>query len=376
MNWLKRLAVTALSGLIVVQCATLTASAANGALVGYSENREIVRIHITPSAGKDSDFVKKLPRRLTANKETMAFPVKEWQIPERWEYNEIPMYFQSDYPDALYGSGTVETCGAGITSLAMVATYLTGYEYLPDQLARHFAGKANEDVARLTIASKALGLPCKTSESWSAVTEALKYGKPVIIQLDRLSAFTDLKETNSQHFVILTGKTKDGRILVQDPSGDHYVNETLQEGFLNGFAEETVETGFRYAWIYDKQAVPADLERYADTAEPAAKNRYTKVKLTPAEKQLLARVVAVNGYGECVEGQQAMIEVLLNRLLSKQFPNDLRELLFGEEPMCDIALLNEVELTGVEYRIVERALKGPYILSGTTVTDFTYQCHK
>ena len=48
---------------------------------------------------------------------------------------EVPLYFQTDYPDALYGEGTVATDGCGITSLAMVATALTGHTYLPDELA-------------------------------------------------------------------------------------------------------------------------------------------------------------------------------------------------------------------------------------------------
>lgn len=376
MNWLKRLTAMTLSALFFLQCAALDASAAAGSLVGFSENWGIVRIDITPVAGKDSDFVKKFPSRLSVNEETMEFPVEEWEIALRWSYSQIPMYFQSDYPDVLYGSGTVESCGSGITSLAMVAAYLTGYDYLPDEMARFFAGKANEEVGRLNYASSALGLQAKVSEEWADVMEALKYGKTVIIQLDRKSVFTDLKDADAQHFVILTGKTEDGKILVQDPLDSHYVNEALQEGFLNGFAEADVSTGFRYAWIYDKNKIPEDIPRYTDPAEPGKKTRYSKLSLSPAEKQLLARVVAVNGYGECVEGQQAMIEVLLNRLLSKDFPSDLQELLFGEEPMCDKALLNGAELTAVEYRIVERALHGPYILSGTTVTEFDYQCHK
>ena len=31
----------------------------------------------------------------------------------------------------------------------MVATYLTGHEYLPDELARHFGGIAENNIARL-----------------------------------------------------------------------------------------------------------------------------------------------------------------------------------------------------------------------------------
>ena len=44
----------------------------------------------------------------------------------------IPLYFQTDYPDTRYGHGTVASSGCGVTSLAMVATYLTGSLHPPD----------------------------------------------------------------------------------------------------------------------------------------------------------------------------------------------------------------------------------------------------
>ena len=53
---------------------------------------------------------------------------------------EVPLYFQNDYPDQRYGNGTVATSGCGITSLAMVATAMTGYVYRPDELADYFGG--------------------------------------------------------------------------------------------------------------------------------------------------------------------------------------------------------------------------------------------
>lgn len=376
MNCLKRMTAMVLTAVVFLQCAALPASAAFGSMVGFSGSREIVLINITSDTDQKTDFVLKLPRTLSVKEETMEFPTQEWEVFLRREYDAIPMYFQSDYPDALYGKGTVETCGSGITALAMVATYLTGYEYLPDELAWCFAGKADEDVGRLNYGSKVLELPYKTTEDWATVFEALKTGKPVIIQLDRLSVFTDSEETDAQHFVILTGITTEGKILVQDPCGAHYIAKELQEGFLSGFSEEDVSTGFRYGWIYDKSAVSTNITRYADTEKPAATDRYKKLRLTPAEIQLLARAVYVLGYGECAEGQQAMAEVVLNRLLSSEYPNELREILFGDELKCDVARLNTVQLTSAQYRIVERALEGPYILATTKATDFSYQCHK
>ena len=67
-----------------------------------------------------------------------------------WEgYAEVPLYFQTDYPNNLYGGGTIANNGCGITCLAMVANYLTGHHYLPDELAKYFGGVAENNIERL-----------------------------------------------------------------------------------------------------------------------------------------------------------------------------------------------------------------------------------
>ena len=75
--------------------------------------------------------------------------------------NGIPLYFQTDYPNDMYGAGNIASSGCGITSLAMVATYLTGHEYLPDELADYFGGRAENNIERLEIAADMLQLPWK-----------------------------------------------------------------------------------------------------------------------------------------------------------------------------------------------------------------------
>ena len=72
---------------------------------------------------------------------------------------EVPLYFQTDYPDTLYGGGTVATDGCGITCLAMVATAMTGHAYLPNELAEFFGGREESNIARLEYGSDKLGLP-------------------------------------------------------------------------------------------------------------------------------------------------------------------------------------------------------------------------
>ena len=56
--------------------------------------------------------------------------------PDRIHYDAVPNFYETDYPDIRYGIGSFAENGSGITSVAMVASYLTGYEYRPDQLAQ------------------------------------------------------------------------------------------------------------------------------------------------------------------------------------------------------------------------------------------------
>lgn len=58
-------------------------------------------------------------------------------------------------------------------------------------------------------------------------------------------------------------------------------------------------------------------------------NLYTFIidTLTSEEKELICRIVWREAGNQCVEGQRAVIEVILNRLLSEQYPNTILEIL-------------------------------------------------
>ena len=117
----------------------------------------------------------------------------------------FPHYFQTDYPNVRFGSGTVANNGCSITSLAMVATYMTGHRYLPDELARYFGGRAENNIARLEMGSEALELPYKKAENWLETYAALEDGKLAIVLVDNRTPFTQ-----SQHFLVLTGLNASG----------------------------------------------------------------------------------------------------------------------------------------------------------------------
>lgn len=286
---------------------------------------------------------------------------------ETQTYSEIPLYFQTDYPDTLYGSGTIESSGCSITSLAMVATYLTGHEYLPDELAGYFGGYVGNNMERLEYASDMLQLPWRKAENWHDARKALGEGKIVIALMNQKSAFTD-----SQHFIVITGMTGDGRFLVNDAYEPNYDHWYLKYGFEDGFLESDISCGYSGAWIYDKDAMPEEPFIYVEEELPYVESRYPVTELTKEETELLASMVWLEAQGEPFEGQQAIAEIVLNRLLSDDYPNTVKGVIYSEGQFRSTKFLDEAEPTQTQYEAVERALKGPYVLPLDVVFFATY----
>ena len=104
----------------------------------------------------EQETIETVPAEVTVPAETVKQEVVELPsidslplLPEPISYQEVPLYLQTDYPDNMYGSGTIANNGCSVTCLAMVASYLTEHEYLPDELARYFGGSAENNIARL-----------------------------------------------------------------------------------------------------------------------------------------------------------------------------------------------------------------------------------
>lgn len=277
----------------------------------------------------------------------------------------IPLYYQTDYPYTPYGNGTVKTSGCGITSLAMVATYMTGHEYLPDELAGYFGGRAENNVKRLEYASDKLQLPWERAENWHVALQALQDGKVVILLLNEESAFTD-----SQHFIVLTGLNSDGRVMVHDPNEDNYSKWELQHGFADGFLETDMTRGYSGAWIYDPAAMPEIPFIYSENGN--GESRYAAQQLSWDDLNLLAKVVWVEARGESFDGQQAVAEVVLNRMLSENFPQTLHAVVYAENQFRSVPYLEDAEPTQIQYEAIKQAIKGPYVLPTDVVFFATY----
>ena len=271
-------------------------------------------------------------------------------------HNGVPLYFQTDYPDEVYGEGTVASNGCSAACLAMLATYLTGHEYLPDEMARYFGDSAENNIARLENGSEVMKLPYVKATNWYDTRAALKAGKVVVALMNSKSLFT-----NSQHFIILTGLNSEGKIMVNDSYEPNYDKWDIKNGLRNGFDEGDIMLGYESAWIYDKNSMPAEPFLYSEPEPVRGELRYG-IELTEAEKWFIAKVVWVESRGECREGQQAVAEVILNRLVSDEFPDTLQGVIYAQGQFNSAKFLDKAKPYQMQYEAVENALLGPYIL--------------
>ena len=164
----------------------------------------------------------------------------------------IPLFNQLDYPNSPYGIyGTVASHGCGITCVAMVDSYYKGTNVSPAYLARmygHYNTEGGSYWSLFADTAEDLMIPFdKQTSSWAEVVQALQDGKPVVSIQNENGIFT-----SGGHFILLTGITPDGKILVNDPNGANYTkNQTMVNGFANGFSQGQIQVGSSGAyWIY------------------------------------------------------------------------------------------------------------------------------
>lgn len=280
--------------------------------------------------------------------------------------NGFPLYNQLDYPNKRFGSGTVATSGCGITSLAMVATYLTGHTYLPDELAGYFGGYGENNVQRMEYGAKQMRLPIHKADNIRQIFSAMKEGNIAILLMNHLSIFTE-----TQHFIVLNVVTKDGKYMVADSYAPNYEKWDLKRGFEEGFSEKDLLLGYNGGWYFDVSAMPEEPFIYTEE-KPDCEPRYPDVELTWDEQQLMAKIIWLEARGESKEGQQAIAEIILNRLVSGKFGDSIHDVIYGEGQFRTTPFLKDADAWQAQYDAIDDALTGPNILPMNVYYFATY----
>lgn len=282
-----------------------------------------------------------------------------------WE--QIPYYYQGDYPNTRYGSGTVAANGCSATALAMVASYMANHTYLPSDIAEFVGGRSTNNITRLEEGCELLQIPYTKAANFNDTFAALQEGKVVIVLMNENSYFT-----NSQHFLVLAGLNGD-KVMVHDPNRNNQSVWQLMNGFKDGFDKGMIVAGYSGGWIFDKSEMPEQPFIYSIPKLEHGVPRYPDVVMTKQQQELLARLVWSEARGESAEGQQAVAEVLLNRFALDTNARNVAEIIYGEGQFRSVDFLDDARPTQAQYDAIERAIWGPYVLPKDVYYFATYK---
>ena len=140
----------------------------------------------------------------------------QWVIdyPEHFQWSEVWGY-------ASYGSENIGMGGCGPTSLSMVATGLTGNtsftpKYVADMSVNmgYYVDEVGTDWTLMTAGASELGINSAQLTNWSEDTlkSELSAGHPIICSMGPGDF------TNQGHFIVLSGLTEEGKVLINDPN--------------------------------------------------------------------------------------------------------------------------------------------------------------
>lgn len=287
---------------------------------------------------------------------TIPTTPSEETMPPKQTMEAVPQYYQNDYPEEPYGYDTVANSGSNMTALAMVASFLTDHSYYPDEIADDLAHFMGGDYQRLEYGSDLLQLAWERAENVHRALEAIQDGKIAIFLMNKNSIFTW-----KDHYVVVTGVDEDGSYTVMDTNRDHYSKDSLKQRFETGFSAGDLIQGYRCAWIYDKSAMPEEPFLYVPEP-PAEQSRYPGLELTQEERDLLAKLICREAASEPFEGQQAVAEVVLNRLASGRFQSTVYNIVHAPGQFPSVPYLYKAKPDYTQYKAIEQALNGPYVL--------------
>lgn len=137
-------------------------------------------------------------------------------------FPEIPLYLQQDYPKTMYGGFEIRTNGCGITSFAMIASYLTDEEHTPPEMcARYgrYSHKNGTDGLLFNNEPSVMGfyLREKTYDPKEA-KKALQEGH-VVVSIQHPGYWT-----RGGHYIVCESIDEEGMVQVRDSNIYNYFN--------------------------------------------------------------------------------------------------------------------------------------------------------
>ena len=178
-------------------------------------------------------------------------------------YPCVPLYIQQDYPFAPYGNYMLASHGCGITTMAMLASYMADDQLTPPYLAGrygYYCLETGTDNSLFVNTPPEMGFYLvETTRDWAKVEEALKNGQ-MVVSLQYKGYFT-----RAGHFLVIERFTEDGNVVIRDSNVLNY--QRLPEHAVDSFDPKLLLPANIKYWIYEKKItnIPA-CDRCGDPA--------------------------------------------------------------------------------------------------------------
>ncbi|MDO5399377.1 MAG: peptidylprolyl isomerase [Eubacteriales bacterium] len=170
-------------------------------------------------------------------------------------YPEVPLYVQQDYPDTKYGGYPLRTHGCGITTMAMLASYMADEELTPPELSQRYGSYCSEHGTDGTLFNKTpaeMGFfLLKKTYKPDEAKQALEDGYIVV------SVQTKGFWTRGGHYLLIEKMNEDGTIQVRDSNLFNYGR--LPDHKNDRFEWETIPPKCVGYWIFQNKikTIPA-----------------------------------------------------------------------------------------------------------------------
>ncbi len=170
-------------------------------------------------------------------------------------FPEIPLYLQQDYPNTQYGGYRITTNGCGITSMAMLASYMTDTELTPPEMcARYglYSHRNGTDGMIFVYEPPVMGFYLRQNTYETAYAKAALEEGYVVISAQHAGYWT-----RGGHYIVLEKMNEDGTIQVRDSNIFNYgrISSHAQDCHTWG---SIASAGSGY-WIFEKKitTIPA-----------------------------------------------------------------------------------------------------------------------
>lgn len=161
--------------------------------------------------------------------------------------------------------------------------------------------------------------------------------------------------------------TKDAGAIKNNPKGEA-PNQEQKTVIIEKPAKTRIQKRPRLESFTDAEHEPeTEVAIEPDPEKPKVVVRYAGIEITEAELHELAEIIYHEARGESPEGQQAVAEVVFNRVIAENFPGTVHEVLHQPKQFSTVRLLNTAEPRQQQYDAINAALYGPTILPADVV---------